>query len=341
MSLGRSFGELAGAVTLAAGLMLASLPAVALPDWPGSSWQATLLRAHPLVGTIWDARAATRVMGETVVARLEAARHRLIGEIHDNPDHHRIQAWLVGAMHRTGGSGTVVFEHIRADQAGALAQFVASPAADRSTARLFDLLDWDKSGWPPRALFQPLFAAVLDKGLSIVPGDAARTSVRSVARQGASALDAPEQARLALAEGLPELEQAALLDELEASHCGLMPRTAFGGMALAQRYRDAHLARAMVDAAAVGPVILIAGNGHVHAGRGVPWHLARMTPDAAIVTVALIEVMDGKTDAAAAVPKDAAGNPAADFVIFTPRVDRDDPCVAMRRAFAPKPQSKP
>lgn len=341
MSLRRSFGALASAVTLAAGLMLASLPAVALPDWPGSSWQATLLRLHPLVGTIWDARAATRVTGDAVIARLEAARYRLIGEIHDNPDHHRIQAWLVAAMYRAGGSGTVVFEHIRADQAGVLAQFAASPAVERTTARLFDLLDWDKSGWPPRSLFEPLFAAVLDKGLSIVPGDAARTSVRSVARQGASALDAPEQARLALAEGLPELEQAALLDELEASHCGLMPRTTFGGMAIAQRYRDAHLARAMADAAAPSPVTLIAGNGHVHTGRGVPWHLARMAPGAAIVAVALVEVTDGKTDAAAAVPKDAAGNPAADFVIFTPRVAREDPCVAMRRAFAPKPQAKP
>ena len=44
----------------------------------------------------------------------------------------------------------------------------------------------------------------------------------------------------------------------------------------------------------------------------------------------LIEVEDGKTDPEAYVPRDPDGKPAADYIIFTPRAERDDPCVKMR-----------
>ncbi|MEZ5842432.1 MAG: ChaN family lipoprotein [Hyphomicrobiaceae bacterium] len=336
----RNSRTLAAAAWLIATLVAAAAPAVAVSEWPGDNWRAMQLRTHPLVGVLWDARLARRASRNEMIARLRAASFRLIGEIHDNPDHHRIQAWLIAATH-DAGRGAVVFEHIRADQVGALATFAALPDVEKTPARLLDLLVWEKSGWPPRALFEPLFAAVLSKGLAIVAGDAARDTVRSVARRGASSVSTSEQARLAFADDLPEAEASALLDELEASHCRLLPRTAFAGMALAQRFRDAHLARAMVDAAIGGPVTLVAGNGHVHAGRGVPWHLGRMAAGATIVTIALIEVSEGKFDAAAAAPADATGKPIADFVIFTPRVAREDPCVAMRRQFAPKPPSKP
>ena len=66
----------------------------------------------------------------------------------------------------------------------------------------------------------------------------------------------------------------ALLTELEASHCGLMPKSAFGGMAVAQRFRDGNMASILADAApGSGQVVLVAGNGHVRLDRGVPWYL--------------------------------------------------------------------
>lgn len=319
---------------LAIALLLRMASGVAAADWPGGSWQAPLLQNHPLVATIWDTRANCQLSPQETVARLRSVPLRLIGEVHDNADHHRIQAWLIARTHDLA-QGSVVFEHLRADQAADLQKFFLKPKTEQSAESLLDALAWEKSGWPARAMFAPVFAVVLAKQLSVVPGDASRATVRAIARQGAAVIAEAESARLALAKILPEAEQAALLDELEASHCGLMPRAAFSGMALAQRYRDAHLARAMIDAGKQGPVTLIAGNGHVHAGRGVPWHLAQEAPGQAVVSVAVLEVSEDKRDVRTAVPSDASGQPIADIVIFTPRTDREDPCTAMRKQFAP------
>ena len=125
--------------------------------------------------------------------------------------------------------------------------------------------------------------------------------------------------------------QDALLTELEESHCGMMPKTAFGNMAFAQRYRDAHLADAVLKAAEKqGSAILLAGNGHVRTDRGVPAYLRQRAPDRKVVSVMLIEVEDGKTDPQAYVPRDPDGKPVADYIVLTPRQQRPDPCEAMR-----------
>jgi hypothetical protein len=83
--------------------------------------------------------------------------------------------------------------------------------------------------------------------------------------------------------------------------------------------------------------VLIAGNGHIRRDRGVAWHLERRgAKTEAIVSIALIEVEEGKTDAEAFLPKDPAGKPAVDFVWFTPRPARPDPCEQLRRQFEKK-----
>src|SRR5690606_8492139 len=121
----------------------------------------------------------------------------------------------------------------------------------------------------------------------ILPGHPSRAEVRDVARRGLQALPADTATRLGLDVPLPAPLQSALRDELEASHCGLMPRSAFTNMALAQRYRDANLAASLVSAAiASGSAILFAGNGHVRRDRGVPWDLARMAPERKTLAVA-------------------------------------------------------
>ena len=94
-----------------------------------------------------------------------------------------------------------------------------------------------------------------------------------------AALTAEERAGLGLDTPLSAPLAEALNWELVDSHCGAMPPQAFGGMAAAQRYRDAHLADALLGAAARhGSAILIAGNGHVRSDRGVPWYIRLRTP---------------------------------------------------------------
>jgi uncharacterized iron-regulated protein len=263
----------------------------------------------------------------------------LLGEVHDNPMHHRLRAWLIGNRPARRSWGAAVFEQVRADQQPALEQF---KALDQQCCRLtnavelFRLLQWDKSGWPPAEIYRPLFDAVIAAGLPIYPGDPPRDRVRAVAKTGAGALATDERTKLRLDSPLPGPLAEALNRELADSHCGALPPKAISGMAAAQHYRDAHLADALLGAAARhGSAILIAGNGHVRSDRGVPWHIRQRKPDARVMSVVLVEVEDGKIDPAAYLPRDPAGKPAADLLIFTLKADRDDPCQVFRKDPSP------
>jgi len=44
----------------------------------------------------------------------------------------------------------------------------------------------------------------------------------------------------------------------------------------------------------------------------------------------------GENDAATYLPRDADGKVATDYVLFTPRTDRADPCLKMRDQFSKK-----
>ena len=265
----------------------------------------------------------------------------LLGEVHDNGHHHTLRRNIIETIKSSHDLGTfskgLVFEHIRADQQPALDTFAEFNAKARrlgNSGDLFRFLDWDKSGWPDKKIFEPLFSAAINARLPILPGDPPRERVRAIAKGGAAALTDEERQRFKLDQPLEPKLQDALLDDLEASHCGLMPKTAFGGMAVAQRYRDAHLADALAEAAGKhGAAILLAGNGHVRKDRGVPYYLQQMAPNRKVVSVMLLEVEDGKNDPQAYIPRDPDGKPAVDYILFTPRAERKDPCAEMRERF--------
>lgn len=256
----------------------------------------------------------------------------LLGEVHDNPDHHALRAALIAASACVypAASRAAVFEHIRADQANALMPPDGSP--DRAADTLLDRLDWARSGWPAATMFRPLFAAVLAARMTLVPGEPASGMVRSVARNGLGNLPDAEQTRLFLDKPLPPPLAQALDQQLADSHCGLvLPGPAVAGLALAQRFRDAHLAAAMAGAATIrDTVVLLAGNGHVRTDRGVPWYLALDRPAARIYTVMFVEVENGRDAPSSYVPRDPEGRPAADAIVLTPRAERLDPCAQMR-----------
>src|SRR5213080_5003950 len=87
-------------------------------------------RAHPLVGRIWDVKAGTFIPEDTLVARLVASRFVLLGERHDNPDHHVLQAKLLRAMVEAGRRPAVGFEMLATDDAPAIVRYLARSPKD-------------------------------------------------------------------------------------------------------------------------------------------------------------------------------------------------------------------
>lgn len=324
-------------------------PSIATAGKITSAWTVT---QHPLLGTVlrdgrsWppaeikrgtpcgDQTALSEMARTLAVALAERGAVVVMGEMHDNPDHHRIRALLAGAMRGPSKAAQgVVFEQLDADKADALSAFNASSTATTDIPTLADFkraVAWDASDWS-RYNYDPLFQTALDNKLPIYAGDVTREMIMKTAKGGETKLPEDERRRLGLTTPLGAKLDDASLTEIEGSHCGMMPKAAFTGMAFAQRYRDAHLADVTLKAAdSNGAAILFAGNGHTRTDRGVPWYIRQRAPDRKVVAVMLVEVEAGNTDPEAYVPRDPDGKAAADYIVFTPSFDRPDPCEQMK-----------
>jgi len=260
----------------------------------------------------------------------------LLGETHDNPDHHRLQAWFIRELAHKGRHPAIVMEMIGADKAEALATYQASNAA--TADGLGATLDWANSGWPDWALYRPIVEAALGAGFTILPGDASKSQIQQIGATGLKALPEYERERLGVAHGFPAKLSTALIEDIKVSHCNQLVESDVGQMADVQRFRDAALADNILKAVqkSGNGAILIAGGGHVRLDRGVPYYLHERAPGLRIVSVLFNEVVDGVENPQDATPRDPDGKPAVSFVWFTPRSERPDPCEELRRQLQQK-----
>jgi uncharacterized iron-regulated protein len=307
-------------------VVLVGLAACATARVTVGPWQAPLGREHPLVGRVWDVRAARFVTPEAMVRELANSRFVLLGEKHDNPDNHQVQAVVLRALLASGRRPIVAFEMFTPDDTPAIARYLAG--APRDAAGLGPAVDWKHSGWPDWAYYQPIAQAALDAGVPIVAANLTPATARALARGQRSALPAPLAERYALDRPPSAALQAALTTEIREAHCGHFPADRVDGMVLAQRARDSALAESLLAGPDGG--VLIAGTGHIRNDRGVPFYLRLRAPDATIATLAPLEVQEGWTQ-----PADYAapygGALPFDWVWFTPRMDDDDPCGRFRK----------
>lgn len=335
---------------LCASVLLATGPASAQQSRPAAAPPAPLLAsackaffsdnaganaAHPLIGQVYAARIGEFVAGNAVLnALLARADFVLLGETHDNPNHHKLQACLLERIAKAK-KAAVVFEQIRVSQAKALSEYLAKPGAD--AAGLGPAVQWSKQGWPAWKIYMPIAEVALRYKLPILAGDVTRDQIRQAARKGLSGIESVTRKRLGVDVALAPPLEKALREDLVRSHCNVMPASAFGGMSIAQRYRDAHLANALIAARPEdGTGVLIAGNGHVRADRAVPWHLRRRVPGASVLVVAIAEVDAKAMEPRDYVPRDPDGKPAVDLLLFTKSVPRPDPCAKLRKRFQAK-----
>lgn len=286
--------------------------------------KAPTTAAHPLVFGIYarDARDATSRTDEAHFFQKLAERpFVLVGEKHDNVDHHAFEARVIAALGKSSPRA-VVLEHFRDKDQAKLDAFFAKPGA-----RAVDLpseVGWDP-GWGEFAPFEAIFSSALAHRMPLVAGNFDRLDVRGLKDHPESAFSAEVRAELTRVVFEDGLEKA-LVDELSASHCGQLPPEFLAPMALAQHARDAKFSLAM--RAGRTSSVLLAGHGHTRADRGVP----RFLPKGSYVTVAMVEIDESKV-----APSAYEELSTHDYVYFAPKAPADeDPCAAFRH---PKPKS--
>ncbi len=289
-------------------------------------------RDHPLAGRLFDVASRTEQTPAALIERLRDARFILLGERHDQPDHHALQAFVVASLAGAGRRPGVAFEMLHEGQAGALRRSLAAAPADVDALAV--AVNWEASGWPDFSLYRPVFLATLESALRVYAANLPPARVRAA---GLGSPDAAVRALLDEAAVPSGAGRARLAATIDRSHCGHASPAMIEAMIESQRLRDAAMARALVAADAEGRdgAVLIAGSGHVARDHGVPLQLVERAPGASVLSIAFVEVRDGVTDPFAPSPGAANddGIDAFDVVWFTPRLDDDDPCVKYRDAL--------
>ncbi len=266
-----------------------------------------------LLGMVgWSAAFADGVVAPAedvakIASAAEEAEVVILGEMHDNPTHHAIQAAVVARLQ----PAALVFEMIpqaREAEVNDLREQNASRAA------IEEALDWADSGWPSF----DYYADILDAApqARVFGAGQPQEDVRRASVEGAAAAFGPDATAYALDVPLAPDDLAAREADMAASHCGKLPAEMLPGMVEAQRFRDAGLADAALWARTMtggGRVVVIAGTGHADRTRGIPAALAAADPTLAVFSVGQVET-----------GSDNRGS--FDLVVSSPPAERPDPC---------------
>ncbi|MEQ8955569.1 MAG: ChaN family lipoprotein, partial [Gammaproteobacteria bacterium] len=199
---------------LLASLILVPLLACAQLQEP-NSWQSPELQDHPLAGRVWDVNAQRFLSVAELSGRLTASRILLLGEKHDNPDHHVLQQRVMEFLLQSGRLNHITFEMMDDRKQDLLDSIHQQSIVSLDTLKNY--LQWDEQGWAWE-FYGPLLQTALRSGAAIRAGNISDATVGQVYSGDIdtatlNVLDEPARARL-----------HEIIDE---SHCGLLPQSQF------------------------------------------------------------------------------------------------------------------
>jgi uncharacterized iron-regulated protein len=282
-------------------------------------WLSELHSDHPLTGKIWSSTEQDFLSRDELINRLADAELVLLGEKHDNPDHHNLRLAILESLLRTDPSALIVMEMMTQAQQPAIDSLSSGnslPAADTWQ----QLLDWD-AAWQWQ-FYQPTLELALQNRVRLVAGNISAETMMAIYRSG-SASNQP----------LNPDQLATLSEEIDVSHCGLLPSSQIPAMVRVQQARDQQMADSLMEAGEFNKRILLAGNYHVRHDLSVPNYL-KLSDSAAgsteVLNLAFLEVDPALTQPNQYLP-DADTRPPYDLIWFTPAVRADDYCADLVR----------
>lgn len=261
---------------------------------------------HPLAGRLWDVAAGGFIDEAELLRRAGRAEVLLLGETHDNPEHHRLQLRILQTRLDAGARPALLMEQFDNDQQAAIDQ---ARKAGKDLAPLMRGWDW--------ALYRPLVALADSTRIPLRAANLPRGATRPVVREGYATLAAGEAQRLALEAVWDAARQNYMTDAIEASHCGQV----------SPQLRDATLADSALGQLDQG-VVFILGRGHARRDVGVPRYLEARRPGTRVLSIGFVEVDAGRTAPAQYENERVGGIAPYDILWFTPRAERPDPCLA-------------
>nr|WP_251010283.1 ChaN family lipoprotein [Pseudomonas fluorescens] len=256
----------------------------------------------PVDGQILDLHTGRAVTPQALVGRLARVPRVVVGEQHDNRDHHALQLWLLQALAAQRAQGSLLLEMLtplQQPRVDAVRQLPALPA-DLPAA-----LDWSP-GWD-WSVYGPVVEFALGQGYPLLAANLDAAEIQRVYRQ------APHlQGVRSNAAGVKD----QLLEQIRQSHCGLLPESQMPAMLAVQQQRDRRMAERLLDAPL--PAVLFAGAWHGRKDVGVPLHVLDLGASEAPTVLMLAE--EGSEVSSAM----------ADYVWYTKAAPPQDYCAQMR-----------
>lgn len=238
---------------LAAVMLWAFAPGLGAQTLP--QWISPLGHDAAHVGQILDTASGQWHSPQQLLPRLSAATHLVIGEQHDNPDHHALQLWLLEHMARRREQATVVLEMLDADQQVTLDALQQQILPDDPA--LIAQLRWSE-GWD-WALYGPIVRWSLGNAGALRAANLSAAQIRAVYQQPP-----------AVSEVYTKTAREALHELIAQSHCDRLPPERFPAMLAVQQSRDQRMAQVL--AAAPAPALILVGSVHARKDLGLALH---------------------------------------------------------------------
>lgn len=229
--------------------------------WRRREWCQTLLgvTVGASLGTLTGCTSTPpkQAISESDRSLLRHAEFILLGEQHDAPAHHALEAlctqWLIETQHL----GALVLE--MAD-AGHDTQGLPRDASEAQTQRA---LGWQDRAWP-WADYAPAIMAAVRAGIPIYGGNLPAASMAAAMHDST------------LSSRLPPAALQSLQTAVRDGHCGLLPESQIAPMARIQIAKDISMARTLERVhTPERATLLLCGRVHADRLQGVPLHLAR------------------------------------------------------------------
>ncbi|WP_242207050.1 MULTISPECIES: ChaN family lipoprotein [unclassified Pseudomonas] len=259
----------------------------------------------PINGEIRDLRSGQVLTAQQLLVRLAAPERLIIGEQHDNADHHVAQLWLLRALGEQRPQGSLLLEMLTPDQqpkVDAVRQAASPPSGLPETLAWQEGWDWN--------LYGPIIRFALTQTYPLLAANLENSEIRAFYRHPPLLNGAHSNA--------PSVKET-LLEQIAESHCGLLPESQMPAMLAVQQQRDRRMAERLL--AAPKPALLLAGAWHARKDVGVPLHVVDLGAIES-PTVLMLAEQGGEVTAAM-----------ADYVWYTPATPKQDYCEQMRKQF--------
>lgn len=227
---------------------------------------------------IVDLHSGQKLTPQQLLAKLRDRPRVIVGEKHDNLQHHQIEQWLVESLPRQRTQGSVLMEMITPSQQDKVNAVKDQLKQGKTLTgqQITEQTAWQK-GWKWE-LYSGVTTAALAGSYPLLSANLDRSEIKKFYEHPLAVTGALSTQ--------PSVREA-IAKTIEESHGGkLEPKQAEAMLAI-QQQRDRRMAESLL--AAPMPALLIVGGYHANRALGVPLHVEDIAPMTELTVVMLAE----------------------------------------------------